>query len=62
MVVLRYGKDTDEHRKMRELLVGPVKRHIEAYRDEQRRRQARLAAQAAKQPEPEPALCGDSGV
>ena len=63
VVVLRYGKDTDEHRKMRELLVGPVKRHIEAYREEQRRRQARsVHARQAEQEEPEPTTNEDSGV
>jgi hypothetical protein len=62
LVVLRYGKELDHHRHMRELLVGPVKRHIEAYREEVRRRQARLAANAAKQEEPEPTSNEDSGV
>jgi hypothetical protein len=62
VVVLRYSKDTDEHRRMRELLVGPIKRHVEAYREEQRRKQAKLAAQLAKQTEPEPAPHQESGV
>jgi hypothetical protein len=43
IVVLQYGKDTDEARQMRDLLVGPFKRHLEAYREEQRRRQAKLS-------------------
>jgi hypothetical protein len=44
VVVLQYAKDTDAERQMRELLLGPFKRHLEAYRDEQRRRALRAQA------------------
>lgn len=47
-IVLRYGQDTDEHRRWRELLIEPIRRHVELYREEQRRR-AQTRSQSAEE-------------
>ena len=54
VVVLQYAKENDADRELRELLIGPFKRHVEAYREEQRRRQQKLS-----QSKPEPTIKTD---